>query len=116
VELESIKNERDSLKQWKLLLKFMKANIDFGTDKNYNKLDALFKLRNHIAHRSAKLLKVGEVPPKLEPFIKQKILPVDFSKSIDWIDAFLIKEIAKWSFETATEWLRIVNEFIPFTC
>lgn len=116
IELIKIRNERNILKQWKGLLKFQDSNIDLTTSKEYNNLNCLFKLRDSIAHRSSRLLKVGDFPEKLFPCIKNKTIQIDNKRGVDWTDLILTNKVSNWAIKTTIDWFRLTENEWKLRC
>ena len=115
-ELIKIRDERNALVQWKLLLKFQDSNIDLSTSKEYSNLDCLLKLRDSIAHRNSRLLKVGDFPEKLFPCIKNKTIKINNGRGIDWTDLILTNQVSDWAIKTTIEWFGLTENEWKLIC
>lgn len=115
-ELIKIRNERNELIQWKLLLKFQESKLDLSTSKEYSNLDCLLKLRDSIAHRNSRLLKVGDFPEKLFPCIKNKTIKIDNERGVDWTDLILTNQVSNWAIKTTIEWFKLTENERKLRC
>jgi hypothetical protein len=114
-DLERIRQNRDALEQWRLLFRSEKPEFNCGTCSEYAALGCLFRLRDLVAHRGARLVPLDSFPERIQDCVRQGILPVRKSSAKDWTRVIFVHEVAKWASETATTWLRIVDEIFPFT-
>jgi hypothetical protein len=115
-ELIKIRDERNALVQWKLLLKFQDSNIDLSTSKEYSNLDCLLKLRDSIAHRNSRLLKVGDFPEKLFPCIKNKTIKINNGRGVDWTDLILTNQVSDWAIKTTIAWFGLTENEWKLKC
>jgi len=115
-ELIKIRDERNALIQWKLLLKFQDSNIDLSDSQEYSNLDCLLKLRDSIAHRNSRLLKVGDFPEKLFPCIKNKTIQIDNDRGIDWTDLILTNQVSDWAIKTTIAWFGLTENEWKLRC
>lgn len=111
-ELESLRKQSDPLLKWKTLLKYSDPAIQLSDNVTFLKLSCLIKLRNSIAHRSARMLSAQSFPKEFAPCIKQNIIPKPSAFRGSWLLTILNPEIANWAFEVAKEWLEWSNDYI----
>lgn len=112
--LEQIRGDRDGLRQWKRLIKLFDDTYDFGSDGRYSALGCLFRLREHIAHRSAQFLEAGEYPVRLADCVRQGTIPVrPADHGVDWTSVIFVHEVAGWAAGTAAEWLEATQALLP---
>lgn len=110
--VEEVRSIRSPLDSWKALLRVMAPNQDLPGSEAYQQLDCLFKVRNHIAHRSARILPYGTWPKKLEDCIEQGRIPVREAEGVDWTSAIFVHEVAQWAYDVAIEWLRVTAPYL----
>ena len=111
-ELEKLRKESDPLLKWKTLLKYSDPDIELKENVNYLKLSCLIKLRNSIAHRSARLISAPTFPKEFAPCIKQNIIPEPTEFRGSWLLTILNPEVAKWAYEVAKEWLEWSKDYV----
>lgn len=111
-EIEKLRRERKPIKKWKALLKYSTPDLKLNEIDNYLKLSCLFKLRNVIVHRNARMLKAGSFPKEIAPCISQKVIPEPSEFRGTWINSILNPKIAQWSYNTAKEWLEFSNDYV----
>lgn len=104
-ELEKLRRESDPLVKWKTLLKYSDPSIQLSENTHYLRFSCLIKLRNSIAHRSARMLSAKSYPKEFAPCIKQKIIPEPKEFRGNWILTILNPEMAQWAYEVAKDWL-----------
>ena len=112
-ELEQLRTIWDAREQWNRLLAFKAPMFDLGNSGEYRALACLFRLRDHIAHRHARISTLGTFPVKLDDCIRQGTIPVRRAERADWTSVLLLHEIARWAATTASDWLRVVNDVLP---
>jgi len=115
-KLIEIRNERNALIQWKLLLKFQESELVLSASKEYSNLDCLLKLRDSIAHRNSRLLKIGDFPVKLFPCIKNKTIPIDNDRGVDWTDLILTNQVSDWAIKTTNDWFKLTENERKLRC
>jgi len=103
--VDCVRNERDALKQWRLLLLRRVPDFAAGTSTEYLNLGCLFQLRNVIAHRSALIRPYGEWPKQLRDCTTQNRVPADTQGTMDWTSVAFLSKVAEWSATTAEQWL-----------
>jgi hypothetical protein len=108
--IECIRDERDALKQWRLLVRRRVPGFELGANREYDALGCLFELRNVVAHRSARATEVGTRPPDIQDCIRQRIIPVRRTAApMDWTSTVYVPEVARWAYDTARDWLAIAD-------
>jgi hypothetical protein len=98
---------RDPAERWKLVMR--KVSSGEGTTADFEKqrfesLKCLFKLRNHVAHRSARPTIPGDWPDRLAS-CAVSVIPTASGPGISWTSALLVPDVAEWSVGTAGKWL-----------
>ncbi len=111
-ELKKLRNEADSLFKWKKLLKYSDPEIQLNENMKYQKLSCLIKLRNSIAHRTARMLSPKSFPKELASCIRQRIIPEPREFRGSWLLTILNPGIAKWAYCAAKEWLEWSKDFV----
>lgn len=104
--IKALRQEPDALKQWRLLLaRLAPAHaVDASSP-----VGCLFKLRDLVAHRNARLMRLGDWPTKLKDCVAKNRIPVTKSKEIDWTSAIYNSKVAEWAYGTAADWLTTAN-------
>lgn len=115
-ELEQIRSRWDAREQWNLLLAYCAPSYELGSSREYLALGCLFQLRDHVAHRHARLALTGTWPKKLEACVRQGTIPVRQAKGADWTSAVFVHEVATWAHAVARRWLRIADDLAPLRC
>ncbi len=115
-ELAALRNEPDASKQWCLLVRNTSPEYDLGTSVEYQHLVCLFRLRDVVAHRNARLQEIDSVPTHIEDCVRQRILPVREKAEGDWPTAVLVHEVAEWAEKTASNWIRVAGDITPMRC
>lgn len=115
-ELAELRNMWDARKQWNKLLRYRAPTYDLGSSKEFRALGCLFLLRDHIAHRHARLMHLDTWPAKLEDCVRQGSIPVRSMQGTDWMAVVFVHEVAAWAFETAKAWLLIADKLVPMVC
>lgn len=111
-----MRDEKDAREQWKLVLKYEAPTFMVGNSKEYLALGCLFRLRDHIAHRHARLLPMGTFPEKLDDCVRQGVVPVRRAEGADWTSVVLVHEVVLWAASTAKNWLDLAYELPPNRC
>ena len=78
-------------------------------------MGCLLRLRDLVAHRNARLQNFGDVPEHISDCVRQGVIPIN-AEQAEWTRMTLISAVAKWSSETAENWLKIAEELIPLRC
>jgi len=115
-ELAELRNMWDARRQWNKLLRYRAPTYDLGASKEFRALGCLFLLRDHIAHRHARLMHLDTWPTKLEDCVRQGSIPVRSIQDTDWTAGVFVYEVAAWAFETAKAWFIIVDKLVPMVC
>src|SRR5690606_27979118 len=115
-EYARIRQDRRALRQWRDLFRIELPEFSVGEIQSYRQLGCLYKLRDTVAHRNARLVRLNTYPELLRPCIEQRVLPVREQEYFEWTSVVLVHEVASWSAHTAREWLELVETHIPFRC
>jgi hypothetical protein len=115
-DLSSIRRIQNAATQWSRLLAYCAPSFRPGSSVEYLALGCLMRMRDHLAHRHARLLNVGAFPSGLEACVRQGAIPIRSQQSFDWISQMLVHEVATWSARTAARWLEHVDEIAPIHC
>ncbi len=115
-ELDQARGNPDALEQWKIVVRFHRPDFALGSSEEYRRLGCLFRLRDHVAHRHARLLQLDEWPRRLSDCVRQRTIPVRKAKASDWTSVIFVHEVAKWAAQTASAWLTLAGELVPETC
>ncbi|HEY6091834.1 MAG TPA: hypothetical protein VIV83_07575 [Gemmatimonadales bacterium] len=101
----------DAAKQWRLLLANRASTFDCENSHEFKALRCLFVLRDLVAHRGARHLRLGEWPEQLTRYncIAEKTIPVDETDGVDWTSAVYVQRVALWAAETAQKWLAVAS-------
>jgi hypothetical protein len=94
-----------ALDQWRELLKAKAPAFRPGESTDYLALGCLFKLRDLVAHRNARFMRLGEWPEELADCVRQHAIPVSRSNEIDWTSGTYVHRVAVWAHQTAANWL-----------
>jgi hypothetical protein len=104
-EFIALRTERDALRQWKGLIKIRIPSFDCGASAEYRAVGCLLKLRDHVAHRSARFAPLNSFPKKLDSCVAQGTIPVRKAEGTDWTSVIFVHEVASWAAQTAGAWL-----------
>lgn len=115
-ELQDVRETRNALQQWNKLVRFISPGTDLGSNREYEALGCLLRARDHIAHRSARLVPIGAWPPRLTACIRQGIIPVGDYRRADWTSLLMTAPVARWAVEVAEAWLDLADELFPLRC
>ena len=115
-ELATIRSETNALSQWRILLRYRSPQFDIGSSREYARLGCLFRTRDVVAHRNARLRLIGSVPEQINDCMRQNVLPIRNTLSGEWPGVVLVHEVALWACKTAQEWLSISDLLVPFVC
>lgn len=115
-ELEKIRGRSDALEQWRLLLRRQAPDYSLETSREYQHLGCLFRLRDLVAHRNARLREVDRVPERVSDCVKQGIIPIRDVVSGEWMSFVLVYEVGDWAVKTALQWLIIADKLVPLVC
>jgi hypothetical protein len=116
VELEAIRQEWDAREQWHILLKNRASKYNLGSSREYLQLGCLMRLRDLVAHRNARLQRVGDVPSRIANCVRQRIIPISTSGGGDWPSIVLVSSVADWAVQTSDEWLALADQLVPIHC
>lgn len=94
-----------ALDQWRELLKAKAPAFRRGDSKEYLALGCLFRLRDLVAHRNARFMRLGEWPKELADCVRQHAIPVTSSNEVDWTSIAYRHDVAVWAYQTAVNWL-----------
>ncbi len=115
--LVRIRKQTNAREQWMVLLHHGAQQFNCGQSRAYLHLGCLFRLRDLVAHRNARLELVGSVPNQIEDCVRQRVIPVsDVQKATGWHTVLLVAAVADWAYKTAANWLRLVKKLIPQQC
>lgn len=115
-DLEAIRKKWDAREQWGILLRSRAPDYDLGSSQTYRQLGCLMRLRDLVAHRNARLQRVGEVPSRIIDCVRQRVIPVSQSGGGDWPSVVLISAVADWAVEVSDEWLALAEQLVPTHC
>lgn len=102
--------------QWRDLIRFAAPTFNLGASREYLALGCLFRLRDTVAHRSARLSILGTVPDPIVDCVRQLPIPLRDRQNRDWTSALFVHEVARWGFEVAERWLELVDDVVPIHC
>lgn len=109
--IQCVRDERDALEQWRLLLRRVAPKYKTGDRREYFALHCLFQLRNTVAHRNARAMEVGTWPPDIADCVRQKSIPArKVDSPMDWTSTVYVPEVAEWAWKTASDWLAIADQ------
>jgi hypothetical protein len=112
-EMEGIRKDPDALRQWKDLLAQYSKTFSPGESKEYLALGCLFQVRDLVAHRNARTIRLGTFPAALSDCVRQRIVPVHKAKNADWTSVLFVAEVAEWAEKTARAWIAIADRLLP---
>jgi hypothetical protein len=115
-ELAAIRSETNALSQWRTLLAHHSPDFDKGSSREYLRLGCLFRTRDVVAHRNARLRLIGGVPEQIADCVRQQVVPIRKQLTDEWPAGVLVHDVALWACETARDWLRIAERLVPFVC
>jgi hypothetical protein len=115
-ELQALRSEPDAREQWRKLLALRAPQFKPGESRLFLELGCLFKVRDHIAHRHARLAPAGSFPPKLADCIRQGIVPARAAAGADWTSVVFVHEVATWAYRTAKDWVEQSEQLLPISC
>jgi hypothetical protein len=115
-ELEKCRQNPNAREQWRDLLRFRVPTFDLGVCSEYLALACLFRLRDTVAHRSARLAMPGAVPDSIADCVRQLGIPLRDRRNRDWTSALLVHEVATWGVDVAEAWIKLVDEVAPIHC
>ena len=113
---ETIRNERDAAKGWKIVFRSRSPDYKFDACSEYRLLACLLKLRNHVAHRHSRPTVVDSWPPELVDCIRQGAIPAAQKRFFDWGTAIYGKKVALWATKVASDWFDLVEGEVEFSC
>lgn len=99
--------------RWKVYLKGTAPRKEFHSRLEYQDLVCLYKVRHHVAHRSACFLPYDIWPDRLRDCVSQRRVPVRQAEGMDWTSLLFVHEVAGWAFEVARDWMRLVARYTP---
>jgi hypothetical protein len=111
--LENARRKGDARGQWNELLRLAHPEYDLGTSPEFRMLGCLFRLRDHIAHRSARVAAPDTFPGKLLDCVRQGTIPARKASPTDWTSVLLVHEVARWAATTASAWLNLSRKLLP---
>lgn len=111
--LEEIRGIWDAREQWNRLLKERAPSFDPGASREYLAIGCLFRLRDHIAHRHARIADVGTFPLKLDDCARQGVIPVRRVEHADWTSVVFVHEVARWAANAGREWIPLAKSLLP---
>lgn len=112
--VQQVRKARSPQSSWKTYLKAVAPNDEFPDSAEYRDLDCLFKVRHHVAHRSARILPYGEWPKRLRDCIAQGKVPIrTVETEVDWTSVLFVHEVAAWAHDVALTWMRKVAWYTP---
>ncbi|MGH7183925.1 MAG: hypothetical protein ACREJN_18380 [Nitrospiraceae bacterium] len=114
-DLEGIRKVWDAREQWRILIKNRAPEFELGSSREYLRFGCLLRLRDLVAHRNARLQRIGDVPNRISDCVRQGVIPVAESGG-DWPSIVLISPVAAWSIETCSAWLDLADQLVPLTC
>lgn len=112
-DLEALRDQPNALEQWKALLKSRLPSFDAGARKEFLALGCLFRLRDHVAHRHARMMALDSFPRRLADCVRQRVIPVRQSSRVDWTSIVFVHEVAAWAAETAKSWIALAEQDVP---
>ena len=114
--LEQIRRNWNAREQWRLLLREAAPRFDCGTSTAYRALGCLFRVRDVVAHRNARIADLDSLPEGLNDCVRQGALPIRDATGVDWTSVVFVHEVATWAADTAKDWLDLVYQLVPRTC
>jgi hypothetical protein len=115
-ELESIRQQANAREQWRELLRFSAPTFKLEESREYLALGCLYRVRDLVAHRSARLAMPGALPSTVIDCVRQGTMPIREPKDRDWTSALFVYEVARWSVDVAERWLELVDSKTPIHC
>ena len=115
-DLEEIRGKTSALEQWRMLLRSQAPSYSLATSREYQHLGCLFRLRDLVAHRNARLRLVGSVPEQISDCVRQRVIPIRKLVTGEWAGIVLVFEVAEWAAQTARQWLNIADKLMPLVC
>jgi hypothetical protein len=104
--VKSIRNRNKSpAEKWASLLSRLAPSHDLQASEPYKSLECLYKVRNLVAHRNARMTTPGTWPKGLHECVQSNVVPVAAGAKFDWTSATFVQEVAHWASDTATRWL-----------
>lgn len=97
------------------MIKERALEFGLGSSREYLRLGCLLRLRDLIAHRNARLQRVGDVPNQIPDCVRQRVIPISDGGG-DWPSVVLISPVSAWAVETAEAWLNLADHLVPLTC
>lgn len=94
---------RSPYEQWKAFVRGTAPNKGFETRVEYQDLVCLFKVRHHVAHRSARLLPYDVMPDGITDCVSQGRVPVRQAEGVDWTSVLFVHEVVSPSVLIWTE-------------
>jgi hypothetical protein len=104
--VNALRQEPDAFKQWRALLAQRAPTYPLDSS---SPVACLFRLRDLVAHRNARFMRLGEWPEKLKDCVAKNAIPVHKSNEIDWTSGVYVHQVAMWAYQTATDWLTAVS-------
>jgi hypothetical protein len=108
-----LRSERNAQEQFKKLLKLKGSTYDCGCSTEYRQLGCLIKLRDHVAHRTARFMPVSSWPERLQDCMTTGVIPVREPTGMDWTSVIYEYNVGRWAVGAAARWLKVVAEQLP---
>jgi hypothetical protein len=115
-ELEVIRRMPNARDQWKELLHITRPRFAPGSSSEYAALGCLYKVRDLVAHRAARLSLPEAYPNSIVDCVRQKIVPARREEGADWTTSLFSHEVAEWAAKTSREWVELVDRELPIHC
>lgn len=113
----NVRQIKDPSERWKKYMLLHAPSFRPGSSSAFQALISLFALRNHIVHRHARALRLGDWPESLTQYITRGHIPADKDKiQNDWIEGVLTVRTANWAISTAERWLHMAKKYAPLSC
>ena len=115
-DLWAIRGKSGALEQWRILLRSQAPDYCLEKSSEYQHLGCLFRLRDLVAHRNARLREVDSVPEQISDCVRQSVIPIRKTIGGEWVSVVLVYEVAEWAALAARQWLTIADKLVPLVC
>jgi hypothetical protein len=115
-EMKAIRRMPNARDQWKELLRIRRPRFAPGSNAEYAALGCLYKLRDLVAHRAARLSLPEAFPDSIVECVRQRVVPARREDGADWTTSLFVYEVADWAAQTSRAWIDLVDRELPIHC
>lgn len=115
-EMEAIRRMPNAREQWKELLRIRRLRFVPGSSVPYAALGCLYRLRDLVAHRAARLSLPEALPDSIVDCVRQRVIPARREEGAEWTTALFVHEVAEWAAQAGKAWVDLVDRELPIQC